>query len=108
MKKPRKRLTQTLADKSACSGPLCAWREILGTYVYNPDPNVEAQLVEHGGAWAMNVVIGGQKYHGERPTLEEAFKATANLIYKHERRFWLNMDARVVTKDFEDFLKGEC
>ena len=51
--------------------------------------------------------MNGQKYHGERKTLEAAFKATTNLIYKHAREYWLKMDARTVTPHFADFLKEE-
>lgn len=107
MPKPRKRRTQTLAEKSTNGGKMYPWQNVMGSYCFAPVPEVWATLKEQEGQWLMNVKLNGQKFHGERPTLEDAFKATAGLLYKHAREFWLNMDGRVVTADFHDFLKGE-
>lgn len=108
MKRPRKRLTQTLAEKSTVGGTLYRWTSVLGkAYTYAPVPSVWAALVEKNGVWTMAVKLNGQKFHGERPTLEAAYKATANLIYKHAKEYWLRMDGRVVSANFADFLKGE-
>jgi hypothetical protein len=96
--KPRKRLTQTLAEKGR-DVKLYPWTSLLGkAFTYAPSPEVWATIVEQNGKWVMTVKLHGQKYSGERPTLEAAFKATANLIYKHARPFWLRMDARAVTE----------
>ena len=106
-KKPRKRRTQTLAEKSI-GAKLYVWQSVLGkAFTYAPSPDVWATIIEQDGKWVMAVKLNGQKYVGERPTLEAAFKATCNLIYKHAREFWLGMDARTVTPYFADFLKGE-
>jgi hypothetical protein len=105
LKKPRKRRTQTMAEKSTAGGKLFVWQGVMGkAFTYAPSPNVWATLVEQDGKWIMAVKLDGQKFHGERETLEAAFKATANLIYKHARPYWLQMDARGVTKFFDDFL----
>ena len=104
--KPRKRRTQTLAEKGQLA-TLYPWQELLDSYIYAPDARVNANLQERDGKWIMQVVIDGKRYAGERPTLDAALKATANLIYKHAKEFWLRMDARVVTRNLEDFLKGE-
>jgi hypothetical protein len=98
VKKPRKRLTQTLAWKGIGEVKMYAWTSLLDkAYTYAPVPEVWATLVEQDGKWLMTVKLKGQKYSGERPTLEAAFKATANLLFKHAKEYWLRMDARVVT-----------
>ncbi len=106
-KKPRKRRTHTLAEKGT-GEKLYVWQSMLGkVFTYAPSPNVWATVTEIEGKWIMAVKLNGQKFHGERPTLEAAFKATSNLIYKHAREYWLRMDSRTVTPYFADFLKGE-
>lgn len=103
--KPRKRRTQTLAEKSATLGAQFVWHSVLGrVFTYAPSLEVHATLTALDGKWVMAAKLNGQKFHGERSTLEDAFKATSNLIYKHARTFWLGMDARSVTKHFDDFL----
>jgi hypothetical protein len=104
--KPRKWKIQTMAEKGQLAS-LYPWRELLDSYVYAPDDRVNAHLQERDGKWIMQVVIDGKRYAGERPTLEQAFKATTNLIYKHAKEFWLRMDSHAVIRNFEDFLKGE-
>ena len=97
MKKPRKRRVQTLAEKGVGAVKLYEWTSLLGkAYMYAPAPDVWATLVEQDGKWVMSVKLKGQKYHGERPTLEAAFKATCNLIFKHAKHYWLRMDPRIV------------
>ncbi len=108
MKKPRKRRTQTLAEKSADGAKLYPWQSVFGkAFTYAPSPNVWATITEIEGKWIMAVKLNGQKYSGERPTLEAAFKATSNLIYKHAREYWLRMNSKVVIEHFSDFLRGE-
>jgi hypothetical protein len=98
MKKARKRRTQTLAEKGVGEVKLYAWTSVLDkAFTFAPAPDVLATLVEQDDKWVMAVKLNGQKFHGERSTLEDAFKATANLIYKHARHYWLRMDARAVT-----------
>jgi hypothetical protein len=106
-KKPRKRRTQTLAEKGT-GEKLYAWQSVFGkAFTYAPSPDVRATIIEQDGKWIMAVKLNGQKYVGERPTLEAAFKATCNLIYKHAREFWLRMNSKAVIEHFSDFLKGE-
>ncbi len=108
MKKPRKRRTQTLAEKSADGAKLYPWQSVFGkAFTYAPSPNVWATITEIEEKWIMAVKLNGQKYSGERPTLEAAFKATSNLIYKHAREYWLRMNSKVVIEHFSDFLRGE-
>ena len=108
MKKPRKSRYQTMAEKSVGPAEVFVWKSLLGkAFTYAPSPEVWATVVEQDGRWVMAVKLNGQKYHGERKTLEAAFKATTNLIYKHAREYWLKMDARTVTPHFADFLKEE-
>jgi hypothetical protein len=96
-KQPRKRRTQTLADKGIGGPALYAWQTMLDSYIFHPSDDCDVLLTERGGSWHMNVTINKQKWHGERATLEEAFKATANLLYMHAKDFWLKMDTRAVT-----------
>lgn len=103
MKRPRKRRTQTLAEKGVAT-ELHPWTAMMGTYLFRPDKSVSITLAERSGTWTMSAVIKGQRYSGERPTLEEAFKATANLLFKHAKDFWLRMDPRVVTEPWSHFL----
>ena len=105
MKRPRKRITQTLAEKNG--GKLYAWTKMLDSYCFTPAPDVWATIKPIDGKFLMTVSLNKQRYVGERKTLDEAFKATANLVYKHAREYWLKMDGRAVSADFEDFLKGE-
>lgn len=93
--KPHKRRTQAIAEKGV-DAIRYVWQELLDSYVFEPLPEVRAHLTEHDGSWEMRVVINGQKFHGERSTLEEAFKATANLLFKHAKDIWLRMDTRAV------------
>jgi hypothetical protein len=87
---------------------LFPWTTLLGKqFTYAPSPDVWATLTEQDGKWLMAVKLKGQKYVGERKTLEEAFRATSNLIFKHARVYWLKMDAHLVIGYFDDFLKGE-
>jgi hypothetical protein len=95
--KPRKRLTQTRAERGTEPAVIYKWQEVLDSFVFNPDEKVNVILAEDAGKWTMTAELMGKRYVGDRPTLEEAFKATANLIYKHTKEYWLRMDARPVT-----------
>ena len=102
--KPRKRREYAPKEETK----LYVWQAVFGkAFTFAPSPNVWATIIEQDGKWIMAVKLNGQKYSGERETLEAAFKATSNLIYKHARRYWLQMDARPVTKFFDDFLRRE-
>ena len=97
MKKPRKRRTQTLAEKGTEEAPAqYRWEEFLGNYTFKPSGTCNATIAPLGEGWTMAAVIDGKRYLGKRPTLEEAFKATDQLIFQHARKYWLRMDARVV------------
>jgi hypothetical protein len=74
------------------------WRELLDSYEFTPDDVVSARVYEWKSLWKSIVIIDGKEYTGEYPTLEEAFKATADLLYRHAKEFWLRMDTRVVTE----------
>ena len=105
IKKPRKRRTQTIADKGTDTAPvLFRWTTMLGTYSFFPCPAVRADLVEKDGVWYMAVKIDGQKYSGKRSSLEDAFKATDALLFKHARRYWLKSDASVVLAPWKGIL----
>lgn len=103
-KKPRKprqkRRFQTLAEK----GPaveMFVWKELLGSYVLQVQkseqtPSVDANISERDSQWEMVVVIDGKRYVGKRPRLEDAYKATSELLFKHAKKVWLRQDAKVV------------
>jgi hypothetical protein len=103
MKRPRKRRTQTLAEKGQLAA-LYPWQEVLDSYVFMPDDSCRVFITEQDGKWSMTANISGKHYSGERPTLEDAFKACANLLYKHAKDFWLRMDTRAVTAPWVDKL----
>ncbi len=104
MKRPRKRRTQTLAEKGQLAA-LYPWQEVLGMYSFNPHKDVSAVIVmTDSWRWEARVMIHGKRYVGVRSTLEDAFKACANLLYKHAKDFWLRMDTRAVTAPWVDKL----
>ena len=104
MKRPRKRLTQTLAEKGQLAA-LYPWQSVLDSvFTFKPSKDVSVEIMEQDGKWAMTANISGKHYSGERPTLEDAFKACANLLYKHAKDFWLRMDTRAVTAPWVDKL----
>lgn len=103
MPKPRKRRTQTMAETT---GPTYAWTTLLDTYKFHPADTVDVTLAEQAGEWHMRAVIDGRTYVGKRTTLEDAFKATAQLLYKQAKEFWLRMDTRVVTAPWSSTLEG--
>jgi hypothetical protein len=92
--KPRKSRVQTLAEKGVAS-ECYAWRRMLSSYSFKA-PNVDANIAQLGEGYTMAVVINGQRYLGNRPTLEAAFKATSDLIFKHAKKVWLKTDATVI------------
>ena len=96
VKRPRKRRTQTLTEKGQLA-VLCPWRELLGSYAFMPHESCRVFITEQNGKWSMTANISGKHYSGERATLEEAYKACANLLFKHAKDFWLRMDTRAVT-----------
>jgi len=104
--RPRKRRTQTLADKAAVGGPPHSWQALLDSYVFAPTPDVTATLIERDGIWVMTVSANGRRYVGERPTLEDAFKATASLLYKQAKDVWLRMESGAVTESWAHTLEG--
>lgn len=75
---------------------LLEWREEFGRYIFDPDETVRIEIFEESGKWKSRVVIEGQKYSAERPTLEEAYKATSDLLYKKAKKYWLRQDAKAV------------
>ena len=105
MKKARKRRTQTLAEKGQLAA-LYPWQEVLDSYVFMPHESCRVFITEQNGKWNMTANISGKHYSGERPTLEDAFKACANLLYKHAKDFWLRMDTRAVTAPWKETLPG--
>lgn len=95
-RKPRqKRRFQSLAEKAA-KPELYKWTELLGSYQFNPDEHVSASLTESEGTWDMILVVDGQRFVGKRPTLEDAFKALSDLMFKTAKKYWLKQDAHVV------------
>jgi len=88
--KARKRRVQTLAEKGQLAA-LYPWQEVLDSYVFMPDDKCRVFITEQDGKWSMTANIDGKHYSGVRPTLEDAFKACANLLYKHAKDFWLRM-----------------
>ncbi len=108
MKKARKRRTQTLAEKSPAGTKLYPWGSTFDVYFkFEPSADVCATITKIDQKWLMAVRIVAQKYSGERLTLDAAFHAVNDLLYKHAREFWLRMDGRAVTACLEDFLKSE-
>jgi hypothetical protein len=94
LRKPRKRRVQTIAEKGAASERY-AWKEMFGRYTLKA-PAVDADIAKLGEGWTMVVVIGGQRFLGNRPTLEAAYKATSDLLFKHAKKIWLKEDATVI------------
>ena len=104
MKKARKRRTQTLAEKGQLAA-LYPWQSVLDSvFTFKPSKDVSVEIMEQDGKWAMTANISGKHYSGERPTLEEAYKACANLLFKHAKGHWLRMDARAVTAPWKETL----
>ena len=59
-KKPRKRRTQTLAEKGT-GEKLYVWQSMLGkVFTYAPSPNVWATVTERDGKWIMTVNLNGK------------------------------------------------
>jgi uncharacterized metal-binding protein len=57
--------------------------------------------------WKMSASIGGKKYRGERPTLEEAAKASDRLLYKNLPHVWTVTDARAIIDPWRGDLNFE-
>ena len=82
--------------------PMFVWKEVLGMYSLQvarseQTPSVDACLSSKDPwRWEMVVVIDGKRYVGTRASLEEAFKATSDLLFKHAKKVWLRQDAKVV------------
>jgi len=103
-KKARKRRTQTLAEKGQLAA-LYPWQSVLDSvFTFKPSKDVSVEITEQDGKWSMTANIGGKHYSGERSTLEEAYKACANLLFKHAKGYWLRMDARAVTAPWKETL----
>ena len=104
MKRPRKRLTQTLAEKGQLAA-LYPWQSVLDSvFTFKPSKDVSVEIMEQDGKWRMTADINGKHYVGVRTTLEEAYKACANLLFKHAKGHWLRMDARAVTAPWKETL----
>jgi hypothetical protein len=52
----------------------------------------------------MAVKINGKNYVGNRPTLEDAFKATDRLIFLHTKDIWAKSDASAVLESWKGVL----
>ncbi len=103
---PRKRRTQTIAEKGTAQAPvLYCWEELLDSYLFRPSETCSATLTERDGKWEMLLQVNGKRYVGSRPTLEEAFKATDRLIYKEAKEYWLRSDARAVLEQWKGTLE---
>jgi hypothetical protein len=95
-----------MAEKGTEPVVLYHWQELLDSFVFAPAQNVNANLTEREGKWTMVVDIEGNHYVGNRPTLEEAFKATDQLIFKHARTYWLRSICRAVVSPWCSELEG--
>lgn len=102
-KRPRKRKTQTLAEKSVASA-LYKWQVLFDSYIFTPSETVSASLTERGNAWDMVLEAGGKRYVGSRATLEEAFKAIDRMLFLHARPYWLRSDASIVLESWKGVL----
>jgi hypothetical protein len=71
------------------------WKKVGNSYVFK-GPDVFASLKPENNVWKMLIVIDKQRYTGERPTLEEAFKVTDKLIFQKAKQAWLNSDCKAV------------
>ena len=102
--KPRKRRTQTLAEKGTVEHPvLYRWAQMLDSYTFEA-PNVDARLTHQGDVWFMAVKINGKNYVGNRPTLEDAFKATDRLIFLHTKDIWAKSDSSALLEPWKGVL----
>ena len=103
VKRPRKRRTQTLAEKGQLAA-LYPWQELLDSYVFMPHESCRVFITEQDGRWSMTANISGKHYSGERPTLEEAAKACFGLLFKNAKDYWLRMDTSAVTAPWKEKL----
>ena len=104
-RKLRKRRTQTIAEKGTEQAPvLYRWEMLLDSYIFRPSETCRAMLTERDGKWDMVLEVNGKRFVGNRPTLEEAFKATDHLIYKQAKDYWLRSDASVVLEPWKGVL----
>jgi hypothetical protein len=81
--------------------PLYPWAQVvtLGVtwYSFTPDTHVEASIKPAAGQqWEMLLRAHGQRYKGTRPTLEDAYKALDDLMFKVAKPYWLKQDAHAV------------
>lgn len=83
------------------------WVQIMDCFSFDPHPSVRVVLQKVKEKWTMQALLHGKRYVGERTGLREAFSAVNDLLFKHEKEFWLRMDSRVINDAFPDFLKGE-
>ena len=59
-----------------------------------------ARIWHEAGVWNARVGADGNVYVAARPTLEETFKDTDRLIYKHRPAAWTETDCRCIMKTF--------
>lgn len=100
-RKPRKARRHLKAGLPAApdGGKLYAWDSTIdGGYAFNPVDDVSVVLTPGAGTWAMLVQASGKRYVGSRATLEEAYKAACNLLYKVAKDYWLRMDGNAPMK----------
>jgi len=78
------------------------WQESIGGYELNAaDGEPIASIVPDRGAWEATVHADGKRYVGIRPSLEEAFKAAARLLFKLRKEVWLKMNSQTVMERWQ-------
>jgi hypothetical protein len=73
-------------------------------YVLNIDGLVTARIWQwDDGTWQMRIKFAKNPVarSGERPTLEEAFKASDRLLHKHLPHVWTVTDARAIISSWK-------
>ena len=60
-----------------------------------------AELTDLGIGWLSLVYAGGERYVGNRESLEDVFKATADLLFKVRKEVWLKMECQTVMSPWQ-------
>jgi hypothetical protein len=82
-----------------------AWKASIGGYeLRDADGQTVAELSSSGSEWSMLVLADGKRYVGKRESLELAFKAIADMLYKVRKSVWLRMSCQEVMAPWQSDL----
>lgn len=75
------------------------WEENANGFILRLPNKQYAKLIKFDN-WKIDAILNNKAFKGERPTLEEAFRALDKVIHRETDGIWTKINPRVIIREF--------